>query len=69
MNMNIHDGGPHEANFLKLDHSKITTTFGWKPHWHIDKTMSAIIEWTNVWMDGGDIPAIMDRQIQEFLNK
>ncbi len=65
---NVHDGGPHEANFLKLDHSKISTTFGWKPHWHIDKTMSAIIEWTNVWMDGGDIPAIMDRQIEEFLN-
>ncbi|MCR4903648.1 MAG: CDP-glucose 4,6-dehydratase [Butyrivibrio sp.] len=64
---NVHDGGPHEANFLKLDHSKITSTFGWKPHWHIDKTMAAIIEWTDVWMNGGNIPAIMDKQIKDFI--
>ena len=28
------DGGPHEANFLKLDCSKLKSTFGWKPHWN-----------------------------------
>ena len=26
--VNQHDGGPHEANFLKLDCSKIKKTFG-----------------------------------------
>ena len=28
-----YDGGPHEANFLKLDCSKLKKTFGWQPHW------------------------------------
>ena len=27
--INKHDGGPHEANFLKLDCSKMKKTFGW----------------------------------------
>ena len=27
---NLYQGGPHEANFLKLDCSKIRTAFGWK---------------------------------------
>jgi CDP-glucose 4,6-dehydratase len=31
--------GPHEANFLKLDCSKIKSVFGWKPTWHIDKAV------------------------------
>jgi len=30
--VNQYDSGPHEANFLKLDCSKLKTTFGWKPH-------------------------------------
>lgn len=31
--VNRYDGGPHEANFLKLDCSKIKRVFGWKPRW------------------------------------
>ena len=61
------DGGPHEANFLKLDCSKIKTTFGWKPRWHIREAIEKTVEWTNVWMQGGDIPKEMDRQIEEYL--
>ena len=30
--INRYDGGPHEANFLKLDCSKVKKVFGWKPH-------------------------------------
>lgn len=59
--------GPHEANFLKLDCSKITAAFGWKPTWHIDKTIEMTCAWTRVWLDGGDIPAEMDREISAFL--
>ena len=61
------DGGPHEANFLKLDCSKIKTTFGWKPRWHIREAIEKTVEWTDVWMQGGDIPREMDRQIEEYL--
>lgn len=60
------DGGPHEANFLKLDCSKIKTTFDWKPRWHIREAIEKTVEWTNVWMQGGDIPKEVDRQINSY---
>lgn len=60
------DGGPHEANFLKLDCSKIKMTFGWKPRWHIREAIEKTVEWTNVWMQGGDILREMDRQICSY---
>ena len=57
---------PHEANFLKLDNTKIKTTFGWSPRWHMDEAVRKTIEWTQVWINNGDIPAEMDRQIEEY---
>ncbi len=65
--VNKHDGGPHEASFLKLDNQKIKDTFGWKPRWHIDETINKIVEWTKVYLDNKeDIPFEMDREIMEF---
>ena len=61
--------GPHEANFLKLDCSKIKSTFGWKPTWHIDKAVEMTCAWTRVWLDGGDVSGEMDREIAEFLKQ
>ena len=57
---------PHEANFLKLDCSKIKTVFGWKPRWHIRECMEKTCAFSKVWLSGGDIPAEMDREINEF---
>lgn len=65
--INCYDGGPHEANFLKLDCSKLKTTFGWRPHWNLDKAIEKVVEWNKCWMNGGDIRACMDGQINEFL--
>lgn len=62
-----YDGGLHEANFLKLDCSKLKTTFGWHPHWNLDKAIEMVVEWSKCWMDGGDVRACMDKQIEEFL--
>lgn len=64
---NVSVGGPHEANFLKLDCSKIKRTFGWKPRWHIAEAIDKIVEWTKVYLDGKDVNEIMDKQIEEFL--
>lgn len=61
------DGGPHEANFLKLDCSKIKSIFGWQPGWHIAEAIEKTCEWTRVWLAGGDIPSVMDVQIKEYL--
>lgn len=58
---------PHEANFLKLDCSKIKTTFGWKPRWHMREAIEKTVEWTKVWLSGGDIAVAMDAQIKTYL--
>ena len=34
---------PHEANFLKLDCSKLKSTFGWKPRWHMAECMQKTV--------------------------
>jgi len=59
---------PHEAGFLKLDSSKLKRTFGWSPRWHIEEAVDRVCEWSKVWFQGGDIPAVMDRQISEYIN-
>lgn len=66
--VNRYDGGPHEANFLKLDCSKLKGTFGWKPRWNLSDAMDKIVEWSKCWLAGGDVRACMDRQIDEFLD-
>ena len=58
---------PHEANFLKLDCSKLKAAFGWSPRWHIDRAVDMVCAWSRVWLAGGDIPAEMDREIKAFL--
>lgn len=67
--VNKYDGGPHEANFLKLDCSKLKTTFGWKPVWNFDTAIEKSVAWSKVYAAGGDIPACMDAQIAEFFDK
>ncbi len=62
-----YDGGPHEANFLKLDCSKLKTTFGWKPHWNLETAIEKVVEWSKVWGAGEDVRPVMDKQIKEFL--
>jgi CDP-glucose 4,6-dehydratase len=58
---------PHEANFLKLDCAKLKNTFGWKPRWHIDEAVEKTCRWSKVWLEGGEVPAEIDREISEFL--
>lgn len=57
---------PHEANFLKLDCSKIKSVLGWQPRWHIEKCMEMTCRFSKVWLSGGDVPAEMEREIGEF---
>lgn len=61
------DDGPHEANFLKLDCSKMKSTFGWQPRWNLEKAVEKVVEWSKAWRAGDNVRLIMDKQIQEFL--
>ncbi len=65
--VDCYDGGPHEANFLKLDCSKLKNTFGWKPRWNLDKAIEMVVEWSKCWVENGDVCACMDKEIDEFL--
>lgn len=57
---------PHEANFLKLDCSRMRSVFGWRPRWHMKKCMEMVCRFSRAWLAGGNIPAEMDAQIAEF---
>lgn len=64
--VNQYDGGPHEANFLKLDCSKMKRTFGWKPKWNIEQTMEKLVEWYEVCLSGKDIVTCLEKQIDRY---
>ncbi len=61
-----YDGGPHEANFLKLDCSRLRRTFGWTPTWNVETTIEKIVEWFDVYFQNGDVSACMKQQILDF---
>lgn len=65
---NVSDNGPHESNFLRLDCSLVKETFNYSPHWNIEMAIIKVIEWSKVWISGGDVYDCMIKQIREFIN-
>ena len=63
------DQGPHEANFLKLDCSRIKNVFGWNPRWHVEMAIEKVVEWTRVYLGEGNIRDCMERQVKEYFGK
>lgn len=63
----VQKDGPHEANYLKLDCSKLKHTFGWKPCWNVEEALKKTVEWYVCYQKGGDVAACTDKQIEEFL--
>lgn len=61
------DFGPHEANFLKLDCSKIKNKLLWTPTWYIDTAIEKTVEFSKVYHENGDITACVEKQIKEFI--
>lgn len=64
--VNQYDGGPHEANFLKLDCSKLKSVFGWKPVWDVRTAIEKTVEWSKAWMNGENMEHLMEKQILEY---
>ncbi len=60
---------PHEADFLKLDCSKIKSVFGWRPRWHMDECMKYTVRFYKAWLAGENIPAEMEKEIKDFLEE
>lgn len=61
-----HDGGPHEAHFLKLDCSRLKKTFGWQPRWHIREALKLTVDWSRAYLKGENMLEVTDRQIREY---
>jgi len=57
----------HEANFLKLDCSKIEHIFGWKPMWDIEQSVNKTVEWYKGYYEKEDIFKMTVWQIEEYL--
>lgn len=66
--INQYDGGPHEANFLKLDCSRLKRVFGWRPRWNFDTAITKSVEWAKVYATNGDVVECMDKQIIDFFD-
>jgi len=63
------DNGPHEASFLKLDCSKLKSTFGWKPRWNLAEAVKYTVECTKAYANKKNIAEVMTKQIEVFLGK
>ena len=64
--INQYDAGPHEANFLILDCSRLRSKFDWKPRWNVEQAVEKTVEWAKVYLTEKSIPVCMDMQIEEF---
>ena len=58
---------PHEANFLKLDCSKIKSAMKWSPRWHITDAIEKTVEWSKAYLNGENVNKVMEKQIKEYL--
>jgi len=66
---NVSVEGPHEANFLKLDCSKIKSRLQWQPRWHIEDALRETVVWAKAYQNGEDIAKVMEVQIRKFLRR
>ena len=58
---------PHEAHCLKLDCAKAHARLGWRPHWPLERTLEAIVDWQRAYLRQDDMQAVCLRQIDEYV--
>lgn len=56
----------HEAEFLKLDCSKIKNIIGWRPKMNVDKAVKLTVEWTKAYFSGENIKKVSEEQIKSY---
>ena len=57
---------PHEANFLRLDSSKIKKVLDWKPKWNVNTAIEKTVEWTKEWKENNNMSDIINSQIEQY---
>lgn len=61
--------GPHEAELLKLNCTKVKKIFGIKPVWNIETAIKKTVEWYKIQNQKNDIWKITNEQICEYLDE
>jgi CDP-glucose 4,6-dehydratase len=56
----------HEANFLKLDCSKIKNTVGWYPKMTIEEAVKMTVEWAKAYYNRENIINVSEKQISTY---
>lgn len=59
----------HEANFLKLDCSKLKNTFGWKPAFHVEEAIHLTVEFAKNAKTKETVNHCMERQIALLMER
>ena len=59
----------HEANLLQLNCDKAAQLLGWRPRWHVDKTLAATAQWYKTMLDGGDATTITRLQLKDYFQE
>ena len=57
---------PHEAGFLKLDCSKASNRLKWNPKWNLQLTLKSIVDWHQLYTNGGDIKKQCLKEINAY---
>ena len=64
--INKSDNGPHEANFLKLDCSKVKSILKWNPQLTIEESIKLTVEWYKEYALNSNLNKITENQIKLF---
>lgn len=59
---------PHEATLLKLDISKARARLAWRPLLDLDATLAQTGEWYRAWLEGADLRALSERQLERYID-
>jgi CDP-glucose 4,6-dehydratase len=60
------NNNPHEAGFLKLDCSKASNKLKWTPKWNLQLTLKSIVDWHQLYSNGGDIKKQCLKEINRY---
>ena len=60
------NNNPHEAGFLKLDCSKASNRLKWNPKWNLEFTLKSIVDWHQIYSNGGDIKKQCLKEINTY---
>ena len=59
----------HEARLLQLNCDKAHQLLGWRPRWHVDRTLAATALWYKTILEGGDAESVTRAQIREYFTE